>query len=83
MELDIKPKIDKYLKELSEPMKSRVKLALYKLSKEPPEGDIKKMVGTDSFRLRVGNIRIIFNIEKDNIIVHTIGMRGQVYKKGE
>lgn len=48
------------------------------------ELDIKKMKGDweGFYRLRIGKIRIIFrfNIDSDEIEIHTIGARGDVYK---
>ena len=50
----------------------------------PPNFDIDKISGeTDYFRLRVGNMRIIFKIDYigKRIIIRKIKSRGQVYKK--
>ena len=50
------------------------------ISKLPLEGDIKKLQGTDGYRLRVGNFRILFNIDGIIIDIIDIGNRGQIYK---
>lgn len=44
--------------------------------------DVKPMVGSDSYRLRVGDWRVILDIDKDNKIIsaYTLGSRGDVYK---
>ena len=76
----LSPKAAKYLKRLNEPQKGRIIKALEQLSKEPPEGDIKTMVGRDGYRLRVGDYRLLFDIIDDEIAVHEIGLRGQIYK---
>ena len=81
MKVELSPKAAKYLKALNEPHKSRLKLALKKLSKEPPTGDIKKMSVWDEYRLRVGNYRLLFKIFDGKILVHEIGVRGQIYKR--
>ena len=80
MEVLLHPKAAKYLNKLNEPIKSRIKTALTKLEKEPPEGDIKAMSGQDLYRVRVGGYRILFKMEKAAIRVHNIGLRGQIYK---
>ena len=75
----------------NEPDKSRLRKALAELSKEPPEGDIKKLEGQkDKYRVRFGGWRIIFEIDRDYIdpetkkkgavVVTEIGTRGGVYK---
>ena len=49
-------------KRLNSPHKERILKALRKLEKEPPEGDIKSLVGRDGYRLRVGDYRILFDV---------------------
>jgi len=53
------------------------------LEKEPPRGDIKRMQGRNDFRARVGDYRIIFVIEDNEILVGDIAPRGQVYRRGK
>lgn len=36
-------------------------------------------IGT--YRFRIGNYRIIFDIEDDNIVVLRIGLRGSIYEQ--
>lgn len=51
---------------------------------ELPEGtDIKRLQGYDLFRLRVGNIRVIYSIEDEMKIINieNIGNRGDIYKR--
>lgn len=35
--------------------------------------------GEDRYRLRVGDLRAVFTIEPDRIIVHEVGPRGSIY----
>ena len=43
-------------------------------------GDIKKLQGHDvTYRLRMGNFRILFDIDKQTIIVHKIKDRKEAY----
>ena len=80
MNVVVSPKAAKYLKRLNEPLKGRIIKALQDLAKEPPEGDIRSMTGQDGYRLRVGDYRVLFDVEENEIVVHDIGPRGQIYK---
>ena len=64
---------------LNEPEKSRIAARIGGLSKDPPEGDIKKLQGREGYRLRVGGWRILFNIKDGKIIVTNIAPRGGAY----
>lgn len=72
--------VEKFIKKQDKPTQIRV----IKAVKELPEGDIKKLKGYEDFyRLRVGDLRIIFE-KQDNeyiIILIDIGNRGQIYNK--
>lgn len=44
------------------------------------QGDIKKLTNfTPEYRLRVGDYRVLFEIEKDTIIIYRIKHRSQSY----
>jgi mRNA interferase RelE/StbE len=47
----------------------------------PMEGDIKKLKGTIFYRLRVGSLRIVFEIDHSEkiISIQTIDNRGDIY----
>ena len=77
---DVSPKVTKFIDKLGEPDNSRIKKALVKLSKIPPEGDIKSLVGKDGYRLKVGDYRLLFDKIGDTIIVYDIGRRDKIYK---
>jgi len=80
MNVELSPKAAKYLSGLDASVKSRIKKGLYKLSLEPPQGDIKTLSGQDGFRLRIGKYRLLFDVTESDIIVYEIGLRGQIYK---
>jgi len=43
-------------------------------------GDIKRLHGADvGFRLRMGNYRILFDVEQDVVVIQKIGHRKEVY----
>ena len=82
MNVELSPKVQKYLLGLDTETKERLKKALIKLSLEPPQGDITSLSGKDGYRLRVGKYRALFDIIDGSIIVYDIDVRGQIYKKG-
>ena len=68
----------KYINSADKPTKERLKDAIHSL----PLGDVKKLQGyQNDYRLRVGNLRVIFSINEETITVKSILPRGQVYKK--
>lgn len=68
----------KYVNSADKPTKKRLKSAIEKL----PLGDIKKLQGLQNdYRLRVGDLRVLFSISENTIIVKDILPRGQVYKR--
>ncbi len=48
-----------------------------------PKGnfDVKALSGQDTYlRLRVGNYRVIFNIENNSLLIHNVDSRENIYK---
>jgi mRNA interferase RelE/StbE len=69
----------KYLKKLNRNMQVGIINAINQL----PYGDVKKLQGNkDDYRLRVGNYRIVFSKDAENLIIYIIKIasRGEVYK---
>ena len=60
--------------------KLRIKSSIEKI----PDGDIKPLRGSQSlYRLRIGNMRIVFSYPDENtVLIERIAPRGNVYKKG-
>ena len=78
MQIEYKKKAVKYINSCDRATKQRLKIAIEKL----PLGDVKKLAGLENdFRLRVGNLRILFSIEEDIIIINDILPRGRAYKR--
>ena len=67
----------KQIEKFDRPTKHRIKIAIEKI----PLGDIKRLKGTSDtlFRLRVGNLRIIFEMNIDSIKIRSILPRGEAY----
>ena len=61
---------------------TRQRLRLYKAIYKLPQGtDIKRLSGTDMFRLRVGDYRVLYEVDNGvyRINIINIDNRGQVY----
>lgn len=68
----------KYIGSLDKPTKQRLKSAIEKL----PLGDVKKLQGfQNDYRLRVGNLRVLFSQENGIITIKDVLPRGQAYKR--
>lgn len=46
---------------------------------ETGHGDVKRLKGRDGARLRVGDWRVIFYVERDTLIVVAVGHRREIY----
>lgn len=78
MQIEYRKKAVKYINSCDRATKQRLKIAIEKL----PLGDIKKLSGLENdYRLRVGDLRVLFSIEEDKIIINNILPRGQTYKR--
>ena len=82
--MSYKHKIEKHARKfiISQPSFQQVRI-INAIGKLPYAGDIKPVLGqTDVFRLRVGDFRIIFHVDKPALLVtvYTVGNRGQIYK---
>lgn len=77
MKIEYGRKAVKYINSTDKPTKTRLKKAIEKI----PQGDIVKLKGLDSeYRLRVGNLRVLFTLKEDLIIINDVRPRGQAYK---
>jgi mRNA interferase RelE/StbE len=78
----ISPRAQKELRELHSSTQERIKSALKELA-AGKRMDVKKLKGTkdreDLYRLRVGDYRVTYGIEKDLIKVARIDHRGKGY----
>ena len=78
MQIEYKKKAIKYINSCDRTTKERIKEGIEKL----PFGDISKIQGYENeYRLRIGNLRVLFTLEDDMIIINEIKPRGQVYKR--
>ena len=83
MQIELTKDAVKYFNKMNGSIKLRLTQAFEKLLFEPPQGDIFPLQGKNNiYRLRVGNLRILFSVNKnDNIIlISKISPRGDAYK---
>jgi len=68
----------KFINKQDVQQRKRILVAIYKL----PFGDVKKLKGNEFYRLRIGDIRVLFtkNDEELVILVVSVGNRGQIYE---
>lgn len=76
MQIQYSKQTEKFLKGQPIDMSKRIRNAIKNL----PSGDIRKLKGSTSFRLRVGSYRVIFDMNGNVIYISKIDSRGQVYK---
>lgn len=66
------------------PVTTRLRLikAIYKLTTDPRAGNVRPMIGSKAWRLRVGTYRIIYDIvdKKLVILIIKLGHRRDIYK---
>lgn len=78
--INLKPKAEKDLKSMTTQDRSRVVERLRRLE-DNLSGDVKKLTNhLPEFRMRAGNWRVLFEVEKDEIIVYRILHRRESYR---
>jgi mRNA interferase RelE/StbE len=78
----IEKQVQKQLAKITPPNYNKVVSALQDLANNPRPQGYKKLKGRQGFRIRIGNYRIIYNIN-DNILtvfILAIGNRRDVYE---
>ena len=74
----------KQLRKLDSGIRRRIQTSLAALRVDPRPAGVKKLAGTnDSWRIRIGGYRAIYEIEDDVLVVPvvTVGHRREVYQK--
>jgi mRNA interferase RelE/StbE len=73
----------RYLEKLPSTEQERVLDALTALAEDPFEGDVKPLKGRPEWSLRVGELRALLRVDRDEqtIVVTLIAPRGDVYKR--
>lgn len=76
MEINYSKQAIKFLKKQDTITRKRIVSAINLL----PAGDVKALQGNSGYRLRVGDFRVIFDVDKNILYIVKIGNRGQIYK---
>jgi mRNA interferase RelE/StbE len=71
----------KGLEAITEPYYTNIKNAIINLALNPRPNGYIKLKGTDAYRIRVSNYRIIYNIEDEELLIELIdiGHRKDIY----
>lgn len=78
MKIQYEKEAAKHIQTQDKPTKIRLKTAIERL----PDGNVKKLQGyKNDYRLRVGNLRVLYSIENDIITIKDVLPRGQAYKR--
>ena len=67
------------LNKLEPSISKRILKKVEELSENPFSKDIKRLQGSEDFRLRVGDYRVIFFIEQNIIHILKVGHRKNIY----
>ncbi len=72
----------KELAALPEEEYERIKSAIAALEADPRPAGCKKLIGREGWRIRVGNYRVIYDIDNaaKNVLVLHVGRRRDVYR---
>lgn len=79
----IQRRAEKSLRRLDKPLRQRIRQVINQLATDPRPQGCKKLAGYDNlYRMRVGNWRISYAIEDDQLIVLVveIASRGRAYR---
>lgn len=78
-EIEFKPKAIKDLAKLSADLQNRI-ITKIEIMQDDLQGDIKKLTNfTPEYRLRVGDYRVLFEIENQMILIYRIKHRSKAY----
>ena len=81
MKIELKPQAIKDLRALQKQDASRIVAKLSELE-HGLTGDLKRLTNfTPEYRLRVGNYRVLFEVEESEIVVYRVMHRKHVYAK--
>ena len=78
--IEFKPKAVKDLRNLPKQIQGKI-LEKVQLMENDLAGDVKKLTNfTPEYRLRVGNYRVLFEIEDTNIVIYRVKSRDKAYQ---
>ena len=80
--LKIQKNAQKSLSKISEPFQTKIIDKIYALANDPYY-NAKKLTGREAYRIRIGNYRVIYEIDNSElvILVVNIGHRKDIYNR--
>jgi mRNA interferase RelE/StbE len=75
----LQPSAAKALDKIPEPHRSRIATAVRSYA-AAGTGDVRKLQGRSGYRLRVGDYRVIFDDDREGMVVLDIATRQQAYR---
>lgn len=81
--IEFKPSVWKDLGEIGKADRKRILKRIEKLAEDPRPAGCKKLTGSERYRIRQGNYRILYSIEDDRliIVIVKVGHRGEIYTR--
>ena len=81
--IDIRPAARRALRSLDSPMRLRIEGAIALLAQDPRPPASRRLVGSEYWRVRIGDHRVIYQINDDVlvVVVVTLGHRREVYQR--
>ena len=82
-QIRFKPSAAKELAKLPQDVQRRIAPAIEGLATDPRPPGVEKLTGTDAWRIRVGDYRVVYAIEGRALVVLVlhIGNRREIYKR--
>ena len=75
-QIEIKPSASKELEKLPRQIIPRIVAAIRELARNPYPQGVKKLTGFEhTYRIRVGDYRILYNIYEDRLVIEIIRVR--------
>ena len=69
------------LEKLDKSITSRIVKNIEEMQEDPFKKDVRRLKGSSLFRLRVGDYRVIFEIQNATITIIKIGHRQHIYER--
>ena len=81
-DLKIQKNVQKSLAKISEPFQTKIIDKIYDLANDPYY-NAKKLTGREAYRIRVGNYRVIYEINNNELVVLvvSVGHRKDIYSR--
>ena len=81
-EVEFSKSAQKEFKKIDPTIRLRIGKAIHALGSDPRNGNVRPMVGTKSWRLRVGEYRVVYDIsdQKLTVLIIKVKHRREVYR---